>query len=164
MSSSFEDGGREGVFLVLRTLFDPPADTGVFPHMAVGEPSPGFPKNDRDAPRFPVVILDDIPFNVVRGYALGGLPEPPEAHLAWMRDHATLRAAKLEPTSTPIDTLRVAVGSPSTTLVRALGFADGDRRIAMEQGVTSSRASCRSRSTRRSRRNDAWRVFNPSAP
>ena len=86
VSSHFEDeGGREGVFLVLRTLFDPPTDQAVFPHMMVGAPRPPFPKLHTDAPRFPIVVIDDMPFNVVSGYALGGQAESPEMHLEAIR-------------------------------------------------------------------------------
>src|SRR5205823_2534503 len=106
VTSDLDDPGHEGTFLVMRTLFDPPADIGVFPHMMVGAPDVPFPKDDKDAPRFPIVIVDDIPFDIADGYELDGEAEPPESHLEWMKAHATIRAHPLVPTSTPIETLR----------------------------------------------------------
>lgn len=159
VSSHFEDPGREGVFHVLRTLFDPPPSTGVFPHMRVGSPSPGFPPNDKDAPRFPIVIVDDIPFVGVRGYALAGLAESPEMHLAWMKDHAELRKAKLSPTSTPIATLEKMVGAPKTPFVTALGLHDTDRSLFMEQGARLLAHVVPTGFNAALPPDDAWKVF-----
>lgn len=160
VSSHFEDaGGREGVFLVLRTLFDPPADLGVFPHMMVGAPRPPFPPEHRDAPRFPIVIVDDMPFNVVNGYALAGLAESPEMHLESMRKLGTLRGAPLAPTSTPLDSLRGFVGSAKTPLVTALGLDDADRVRLMTQAALLLESVYPGPFNATLRAADAWSVF-----
>lgn len=136
VSSHFEDeGGREGVFLILRTLFDPPPVERMFPLMMVGAPHPAAPKDRAEVPRFPLVVVDDLPFNVASGYALAGLAESPEMHLDWMRAHASLRERALTPTSTPIDTLRALVGSESTALVQLLGLRDEERVLVMAQAA-----------------------------
>lgn len=135
VASPFDDPGREGVFHVLRTLFDPPDDTGVFPEMFVGAPTPEPPKDPKAAPRFPIVIVDDIPFVAVTGYALGGLAEPPEHHLEWMRAHAELRRSKLSPTSTPILTLERMVGLPTTPWLTSLGLGNAHRTMFIAQGA-----------------------------
>lgn len=159
VSSHFEDQGREGVFHVLRTLFDPPPDEGVFPHMAVGSPSPGFPPNDRSAPRFPIVIVDDIPFVAVSGYALAGLAEPPEMHLEWMRTHASIRKTKLTPTSDPIATLEGMVGTANTPFLTSLGLRDADRTLFMAQVARLLGGIFPGEFNAALRPDDAWKVF-----
>src|SRR5262245_4777163 len=105
ISSDLNDPAREGMFLVLRTLFDAGPDASGLPRMGVGAPSPAEPKDPRTAPRFPIVIAGDIPLLRVNGYALGGKPEPPEDHLAWFRAHGVLRPGPLRPTDRPLETL-----------------------------------------------------------
>lgn len=160
VSCHFVDaGGRAGVFLVLRTLFDPAADPGVFPHMMVGAPRPPFPKQHADAPRFPIVLVDDMPFNVVSGYSLGGLAESPEMHLESIRKVGTLRAAPLAPTSTPLDALLRFVGGPQTPLVAALGLDDADRVRLMAQAALLLESVFPGPFNATLRAADAWSVF-----
>jgi hypothetical protein len=97
--------GRGGMFLVLRSLFDVPPDPGYMPPMQVGAPSPDAPKDRRRMPRFPVVVQDDIPFQVVGGYTLGGVPEPPESALQEFRDNGRMRDKPLAPSPHPIAAL-----------------------------------------------------------
>jgi len=135
VASSLDDPGREGTFLVARTLFDVPKDPGYFRSMAVGAPTLAPPKDPRSLPRFPIVIVDDIPFNVVSGYMLAGQAEPPESHLAWCRDHAELRAQPLMPPATPLDTLEQMIGSPSTAFLLQTGLDGEGRRLIFHQGA-----------------------------
>ena len=74
VASHFHDSGREGVFLVLRTLFDVPADPGYMPPMLVGAPTPAEPDGHSLLPRFPIAIEGDIPFLLVEGYSRPGSP------------------------------------------------------------------------------------------
>jgi hypothetical protein len=102
VASSFHAPGREGVFLVLRVLFDIPADPGHMPNMSVGACSPAAPKNPKQLPRFPILIQDDVPLLLVSGYALIGHAERPESHLIYFREKGRLRGKPLRPGNTPL--------------------------------------------------------------
>ncbi|MCI0642362.1 MAG: hypothetical protein L0Y72_20730 [Gemmataceae bacterium] len=105
VASGFHDSGRDGVFLVLRTLFDVPDDPGHLPWMYVGAPWPSTPKDLRLLPRFPIALEGDIPFLLVTGYVLAGFPEQPESHVAQFRKQGRLRAQPLKPTAEPFKAL-----------------------------------------------------------
>lgn len=126
VSSVLDDPGREGVFMVLRTLFDPPTGQAL-PPMMVGGPSPA-PKDERVFPRFPVVVVDDIPLTLTRGYILGGHAEQPEDHIRWYRTHATLRATPLHPPDAPLAAVdrAFAAGAPQAV---AAGLDDDNGRV-----------------------------------
>jgi len=87
-----------GLFWVLRSLFDLPKEKD-FPSVLLGKadiPSPDEPKK---LPRFPIVIIDDVPLLVVRGYQLGGLPEPVGNHIKLFLQYGNLRKNLLAPTT-----------------------------------------------------------------
>lgn len=86
----------DGLFWVLRVLFDVPAEQG-FPTAYIGRPSIPPPAEPGKLPRFPVVMVRDIPFLAVRGYILQGFPQPVEEHVAYFRDHGVLRERPLAP-------------------------------------------------------------------
>ena len=85
-----------GLLWVARTLFDLPSETP-FPPVRLGAPDVTPPRDPVALPRFPIVIYRDIPFLVVRGYVLSGLPEGLDAHLAFYADHGTVRPVDLSP-------------------------------------------------------------------
>lgn len=126
VATMFDDPGREGVFLVLRALFDPPPGQPL-PPMMVGAPSPA-PTDEKALPRFPLVIVDDIPLSLVRGYMLGGHAEQPEDHIRWYHAHGQLRAAPLRPPDAPLAVIdrEFAAGAP---LVVAAGLDDDHGRM-----------------------------------
>ena len=101
----WDDEGREGIFLVLRTLFDVPADPGYFPAMMVGAPQPPPPNELKTLPRFPVAIVGDVPLLLVEGYELGGEAEPPEWEVDYFRKTGKLRSNLLVPTDNPFKAL-----------------------------------------------------------
>ncbi|MDX2093811.1 MAG: hypothetical protein SFX73_38605 [Kofleriaceae bacterium] len=107
VSSSLDDTGRQGVFLIMRTLFDVPGSG--MPPMRVGGPSPMPPQDPTLLPRFPIVIIGDVPLKLVQGYSLAGLPQPPEADVAAFRKVGTLRAKPLAPSPTALDDIDAAV-------------------------------------------------------
>jgi hypothetical protein len=85
-----------GLFWVLRVLFEVPREQG-FPPVILGTPNIPPPADPGKFPRFPIVMLRDIPFLVVRGYILRGLPEPVDAHADYFRTYGTIREQILQP-------------------------------------------------------------------
>lgn len=112
VSSRFDDEGREGMFLVLRTLFDVPAEPGFFPPMLVGAPSPSPPTDPKLLPRFPIALVGDIPFLLVDGYTLHGRDEPPEHAFDYFKKNGKLRPKLLVPTERPFRSLDEFIVSP----------------------------------------------------
>jgi hypothetical protein len=86
---------HQGLFLVLRVLFD--VDAPAHPPMLLGGSMPAPPDRPEALPRFPIVLVDDLPLLLVSGYVLGGEAEPIADHLAYYRKHGRLRAAPLSP-------------------------------------------------------------------
>jgi hypothetical protein len=103
VAPDFDRPGPEGVFLVLRVLFDIPDDPGYMPRMAVGAPQPPGPEDPKKMPRFPILLQDDVPLLVVYGYNLAGLAEKPEwHHVPYFRDKGRVRAKPLRPSDAPL--------------------------------------------------------------
>lgn len=102
VASKLEDNGREGVFLVLRVLFDIPTDPGYMPRMYVGAPYPSEPKDAKQIPRFPILLQDDVPLLLVSGYMLAGIPQQPESHVKYFREKGQLRSKLLSPGDAPL--------------------------------------------------------------
>lgn len=84
---------RHGLLLVLRTAFD--AD--VHPPLRLGTSDPGPPTDAGAVPRFPLVLVDDVPVLLVARYTAQGLAEPITLHVEHYRAHGTLRAKPLVP-------------------------------------------------------------------
>jgi hypothetical protein len=127
VASDWHNSGRDGVFLVLRTLFDVPNEPGYMPEMFVGAPSPPEPKDRKRLPRFPIAIEGDIPLLIVDGYSLAGLAEQPEPHVRYFREHGTLRAEPLVPAAEPFKVLDQFAKS-RRWIFRAKGSLDDERR------------------------------------
>ena len=94
------------LFLLLRTLFDVPQPPGHMPDLLIGAMSPGPPKDRTRIPRFPIVIIDDVPFSLLWGVMLAGEAEPVTRHVEYFRKHGTMRAAKLRPPDDPYPSFR----------------------------------------------------------
>jgi hypothetical protein len=116
-----DDHAREGVFLLLRTLFEVPDVATVFDDKRELKPGlmppiyGGAPEALADKkllPRFPIAIEGDIPFLLVVGYNIGGRPQRPEPHVAYFRKFGRLRAKPLSPTARPFDALKAFEKSP----------------------------------------------------
>ena len=88
-----------GLFWVLRVLFNVPDKRG-FPPVNLGAPNIPPPARPELLPRFPIVLVRDIPFLVVRGYFIRGLPEPVEDHVTYFRAYGVLRDQPLAPPAT----------------------------------------------------------------
>jgi hypothetical protein len=135
LAPDWSDNGREGVFLVLRALFDVPEPPGYMPRMRVGAPIPREPKDHKLLPRFPLAIEQGVPLLMVGGYFLGGSPERPESHLRIFREGDEFRVRKdlLIPTHQPFEALDDFTRSPRWSFPGDLDSADEDLRMVREQ-------------------------------
>ncbi len=102
--SSFE-GPRSGLFLVLRVLFDVPKSVDPSQAGAFGAPSPPGPKDPHRIPRFPIVLVDNIPLMLAGGYSLEGMATPMEEVLAFFRDNGQLHPEPLVPSNDPLSAI-----------------------------------------------------------
>ncbi len=121
------DPGREGVYLVLRTLFDVPDDPGYLPTMHVGQPRPSAPANPKRLPRFPIALVGDIPLLVVQGYQSFGGRGSLSPHLAYYHQQGLLRTKLLVPTSTPFQALEAFTHSPAWNFTGSEGWNTPER-------------------------------------
>jgi hypothetical protein len=138
VSSHWHDKGRDGVFLVLRTLFEVPDDTGHMPPMMVGAPIPSEPKDRKLLPRFPIAIEGDIPFLLAEGFNLSGMAEEPESHVAYFREKGRLRGKPLMPSNEPFKALDTFAKSPRWIFTGEGGLG-GDERGRQFLGVQALR-------------------------
>jgi hypothetical protein len=94
---------RTDLSLLLRILFDVPKDPGYMPKCVYpfGLRDPKDPR----VPRYPILILGDVPLQI--GFGTGsasGDPPPTFAEqAAFFRDHMTFRAKLLQPTDKPLE-------------------------------------------------------------
>jgi hypothetical protein len=101
-----------GMFLVLRCLFEIPTPPGYMPRMLFGQPTPDEPQDPTLVPCFPLVLLSDIPLQLVRGWDLFGAPQDIKSHLSYFRRQGRLRVRPLMPTNRPLDVLSRLEKSP----------------------------------------------------
>ena len=92
---------HDGLFLVLRVLFEVPAHPGHQPPLHLGGTSPPPPPDPASLPHFPLVLIDDRPLLLVSGFALGGDTEPVSSHIRHFRANGTLRHKPLAPARPP---------------------------------------------------------------
>lgn len=85
-----------GAFWVLRTLFELPPEE-FYPAVKIGDPDIPPPEAFDLMPRFPIVIIADIPLLVIKGYELNGLPEPVEGHITFFKEYGAIRLQPLSP-------------------------------------------------------------------
>jgi hypothetical protein len=90
----------DGIWLVLRVLFEIPSRPGYLPEPLLGSPWPAVPKDPKILPRFPMAVIDDVPLLLVSDYAvLGAGSVPPD--LEYFRKHCHARTKPLRPTNQP---------------------------------------------------------------
>ena len=128
VSSWLDNPGREGVFLLMRALFDVPPRG--MPPMRVGGTL--VPTDPSALPRFPLAIVDDVPLKLVPGYSITGLPEAPEDDVVAFRKIGTLRAKPLAPTATALDAIDAYASGP---LGKAMRVDDETRAMLFDQAL-----------------------------
>jgi hypothetical protein len=123
VSSDLDDPGREGVFLLMRVLFDPVAQVPMY----VGAATPTAPSDPKLLPRFPLILVEDVPYKLVGGYQLGGVPQSPESDVATFRTSGTLRTKPLAPTAKALDALDAYLAGPLAAAIKV----DDSLRVAL---------------------------------
>jgi hypothetical protein len=99
------------LFLLLRTLFDIPRRPGYMPPMFIGGMSPAPPQDLTRIPRFPIVIVDDIPFSLLWGVTILGREPHVSPHVEYFEKHGTIRVRKLQPTNDPYPSFKKLLAS-----------------------------------------------------
>jgi hypothetical protein len=94
-----------GVILVMWVLFELPTDTGHMPSVAWGDLRPPPPIDLRDFPRYPILLVDDIPFVITNGWLLTGFVTPPQSYIDRFEKDGELRHAPLKPSKSPLRAL-----------------------------------------------------------
>lgn len=84
---------HHGLMLVLRVAFD----AELHPPLRIGSSDPLPPTDPGAVPRFPIVIVDDVPLLLVARYAASDVTEPISIHVAHYRASGTLRAKPMAP-------------------------------------------------------------------
>jgi hypothetical protein len=134
---SLDVPGRDGLFLVMRTLFEVPDNPGHMPPMLVGL-QPQWPEEKKLLPRFPICLQGDIPFLLPDVCRHRGNSERPEAHFSYFKAHGKMRARQLMPTDAPMEALAAIIGSPGW---KAFAESDLDRKWG-EKKNASARLQC----------------------
>ncbi len=89
------------LFLLLRTLFDIPKEPGYMPDLYIGAMRPQPPRDRTRVPRFPIVIVDDVPFSLLHGVTLLGQAGSVTSHVEYFRNHGAIRGGKHCPPRDP---------------------------------------------------------------
>ncbi len=121
----------EGFMLLLRTLFEVPADPGYMPKVGGFDPYP--PEDPWIAPLWPIVIVDGLPLVFANtntfGNGLRPMPQFPDPMVEEYISHCGWRSEPLKPTNRPLDVLGKVQGMPQWTFGQ-----DDDFRHTQEQG------------------------------
>src|SRR5262245_20183297 len=100
--SSHWDRGRGGIFYILLVLFEIPQETGHMPKMVMGKFLPAAPSDLKEFPRYPLVVVEDIPFCIAWYYQLIGPRPDPSGYLDDFEKSCSLRKCKLVPPKDPL--------------------------------------------------------------
>jgi hypothetical protein len=112
-----DDTDETWLFFLLRTLFDVPSPPGYMPDMHIGALDPSPPEDRTRAPRFPVVIIDDVPFSMLDGAMGAGTPQPVSEHVEYFQKHGTFRGSKLRPADDPYPSFKKLLKSAEWRVV-----------------------------------------------
>ncbi len=104
---------QDGVFLILRTLFEVPSEPGYLPGIYdKGKADRRGPDDPRLLPRFPVALEGDIPFLIMRPMEWEGFGFPtPQEEIFYFRRLA-IRSKPLNPTARPFAAIDEFTHSP----------------------------------------------------
>jgi hypothetical protein len=123
------DRGREETWLfwLARALFEP-GDAVYFPVPMIGSVSPRPPNDPSEWPLCPIILADDVPFNVFNGAFLGGVPESFEEYVRRCGKTWLLRTTPLHPPDDPFSSYLLAIKAPE---VKFAGDQSGASRLLL---------------------------------
>lgn len=104
-----------GLFLLPRLLFDTPSPGDSLPELRIGQSLPLPPSEKSLAPRFPLLLHDDMPLLLAYGYTSMGPTPPLIEYLKQFFDAYSMRESPLVPTDRPfaiIDEIALSALSP----------------------------------------------------
>jgi hypothetical protein len=130
----------ERVFLVLRTLFEVPAEPGYLPGIYDnGRADRRGPSDPKLLPRFPIALEGEIPFLIAGRVAWEGLGYPtPEQEIPYFRGLA-LRSKPLHPTTRPFAAIDEFTHSPRWSFKPQRDFAGAQ--VALLPGELDTQAA-----------------------
>jgi hypothetical protein len=109
VTSVYDSGARERIFLILRVLFEELDNKNLMPRIRIGEFFPAAPSNPTLIPQFPIALFGDIPLLLVAGYdvdrSLRRFVQQFEDHITYLREYGVLRRSTLSPTCRPLSVL-----------------------------------------------------------
>jgi hypothetical protein len=133
------DGAEAAAVVVLCRLVVVPPPGAPLPPLRIGVPdlvlSPGA---EADWPLFPLALVDDVPFLLVREYLLGGLAETLAEHVEACATAREVRSRPLRP------------GSPLSAVAALLGSSAWDRLADANEGAEATAAMLRRQALRAS--------------
>jgi hypothetical protein len=95
------DLDEQRIFLMARLLFVRSDHDPRMPVMGIGGTYLDDLRDNPHWPLFPLALEDDVPFFLVGGFNLGGVPESPTVHLDYCAAKCQLRLRPLAPTASP---------------------------------------------------------------
>lgn len=124
-------GGNWGlsyISLPLRILFEVPEDPGYMPRtMCLPVPE----GKEKLLPRYPVLLLEDVPLNLSFGYAGSGYTTSPRDDIDYFQKNGKWRAHPLVPTDDPLSLLETFEKSPQW-IPSAISGADSSNPLLKE--------------------------------
>ena len=96
-SESLSTEEQRKIFVFLRVIFELPNDEPYFPAAPIGQPSFGLPEKPELFPRFPILVMSDIPFLLSHSYTLIGYPARAEPEIKRFFKNYELRQRCFEP-------------------------------------------------------------------
>ena len=101
------DLDNQRLFLIIRLLFIRKDGNPRMPRIGLGATMPREPDDLYDNwPLFPLAVRGDIPFFMVNGYILRGLPESPLIHIKYCQKNCIVRKKPMAPSLSPIQAVK----------------------------------------------------------
>jgi hypothetical protein len=100
---NIDTSDRTCVFLIVRLLFESAEPTEKPPDIMTTPFTPIPDDKDKKYwPLYPVQLQDDVPFFLVYGGGMTGLPDQPERHVDWAEKNGRIRSKLLRPIDNPM--------------------------------------------------------------
>ncbi len=101
--------GNSFIYSLIRCLYIPKSIGGFLPTPGIGAYSPDRPTNQNQIPEFPILVQDDIPFDLTMGVFLAGVPASVASDIYEVRQVGHYRTRPLVPGNDPFGSLHKAI-------------------------------------------------------